>query len=101
MPHHNAHPYIAKITESLIKQFKWDIFGHLPYSLNLSSYNYHLFHRLKKFLAGRHFATGAELQAVVMEFFSKQDCVRYGIGIEKLVLCRNKYVNNSGGYVEK
>ncbi len=97
----NACPRTTKIRQSLLKQFKRSILRNLLRSPDLEPLDYHLFSGLKKFLGGGRFATGAELQAKVTEFFSKLDCAWYAMGIEKLVYRYNKCLHGLADYVEK
>ena len=62
----------------------------------------HLSH-LKKFLSGQrqHFQNDREAEMSVTQWFQSQVADFYKIGIQKLVLRYDKYVNSKGEYVEK
>ena len=47
--HDNAHPYSARETQELLKQFKWEISDDLPYSLDMA-----IFTQMKKILASQN-----------------------------------------------
>ncbi|GFU14275.1 histone-lysine N-methyltransferase SETMAR [Trichonephila clavipes] len=53
--HDNARPHTALVTKALLKQFKWEVLYHLPYSLDLAPSNFHLFRYLKLHLGGKSF----------------------------------------------
>ena len=57
---HNVRPHTASCTNALIKLFNWDIFNHPPYSLDLAPSDYHLFTKMKVWLATQHFQTNEE-----------------------------------------
>jgi transposase len=58
---HNARPHIGARTNALIKLFNWEILDHPPYSPDLAPSNYHLFTKIKIWLATQHFHTNEEL----------------------------------------
>jgi histone-lysine N-methyltransferase SETMAR len=49
--HDNAHPHTATHTNALIRLFNWEIFDHPPYSPELAPSDYHLFTKMKDWLA--------------------------------------------------
>ena len=53
----NARPHIAARTNALIKLFNWGIFDHPPSSPDLAPSDYHLFTKMKVWLATRRFQT--------------------------------------------
>ena len=60
-----------------------------------------MFLHLKKHLAGKKFDDDDEAQEEVMMWFKGQPADFYDSGIQKLVPILNKYLDNSGDYVEK
>jgi len=59
--HDNAQPHTVARTNALIKLFNLDIFDHPPYSPDLAPSNYHLFTKMKVWLATQRFHTNEEL----------------------------------------
>ena len=59
--HDNARPHTAARKNALIKLFNWEIFDHPPYSLDLAPSDYHLFTKMKVWLATQRFHTNEEL----------------------------------------
>ena len=60
--HYNARPHTELVTKALLKQFKWEVFGHPPYSLDLASRDFHLFRYLKSHLGGKSFHDHDEIK---------------------------------------
>jgi hypothetical protein len=48
-------------TNALIKLFKWEVFDHTPYSLDLAPSDYHLFTKMKVWLAIQRFHTKEQI----------------------------------------
>jgi hypothetical protein len=58
--HDNARPHTVARTAALIKSFKWEIFDHPPYSLDLAPSDCHLFTKMV-WLGIQHFYSNEEL----------------------------------------
>jgi hypothetical protein len=67
----------------------------------MSSWDFHLFLHLKKFLAGQCFNNDEDIKRAVQKWLSSQAATFYDEGIQKLVSCYDKCLNNGGNYVEK
>jgi histone-lysine N-methyltransferase SETMAR len=48
--HNNTRPHTAACTQALLQQFRWDLFDHQPYGLDLTPSDFHLFTRMKVWL---------------------------------------------------
>jgi hypothetical protein len=59
--HDNAQPHTAARTNALIKLFNWEIFDHPSYRTDLAPSDYHLFTKMKVWLATQRFHTNEEL----------------------------------------
>jgi transposase len=59
--HDNARPHTAARANALIRLFNWEIFNHPPYSTELAPIGYHLFNKMKVWLATQRFHTNKEL----------------------------------------
>ena len=78
------------------------ILDHPTYSLDFASSDFHLFHRLKKHLAGKKFDDDDdEVQENVMIWLKGRAADFYDSGIQKLVPRFNKCLDNAGDCVEK
>ena len=99
--HDNARPHSTHVTTALLEKFKLDVLDHPPYSLDFAPSDFHLFHRLKKHLAGRKFDDDDdEVQENVMTWFKVQAADFYDSEIRKLVPRFNKCLNNGGDCVK-
>ncbi len=58
----NAHPHSARITQELLKTFKWAIFEHPPHSPDLAPSDFALFPALKQIMGGQHFHNDEEVK---------------------------------------
>ena len=64
-PSHNSH-----VALEAIRDCKFKLVDHPPYSPDLASSDYHLFPSLKKAIRGKHFGIDDELITAVEEWFS-------------------------------
>ena len=69
--------------------------------LRLAPSDFHLFLRLKKFLAGQRFLNDDDVKVAVKEWPSSQGATLYEEGIQKLMPRNDKCLNNGGNYVDK
>jgi len=99
--HDNALPHSAAQTQDLITSFRWEQMEHPPYSPDLSPSDFHLFLHLKKFLGGKRFEGDDNLKDAVQKWLTSQAAAFYEEGIQKLVPCYDKCLNNGDEYVEK
>ncbi|UYV76915.1 hypothetical protein LAZ67_14002389 [Cordylochernes scorpioides] len=83
--HDNARPHAARTTQTLLENFKWEIFTHPPYSPDLVPSDFHLFPALKLHLGGKHFANDDEVQGKANYWLRRQDTAWYNSGINKLL----------------
>ena len=82
-------------------EFKWETFDHPPYSPDLAPSDFHLFTKLKDFLAGTKFQNDEELKEAVTAYLNTLAAEEYDTGIQKLVTRYDKCLNLFGDYVEK
>lgn len=99
--HDNARPHAARTTQTLLENFKWEIFAHPPYSPDLAPSDFHLFPALKLHLGGKHFANNDEVEAEANHWLRRQDTAWYNSGIKKLLQRYQKCLDRNGDYVEK
>lgn len=99
--HDNARPHAARETQALLEQFRWDVFGHPPYSPDLAPSDFHLFPELKKHLGGRRFANEDELKQQVERWLASLAGEWYATGLKKLLTRYQKCIEVQGDYVEK
>jgi len=99
--HDNAQPHTAARTSDLIKLFNWEIFDYPPYSPDLAPSNYHLFTKMKVWLATQRFHTNEELMNGVNNWLHNLAAPFFDEGLQKLVSRYNKCLNVDGNYVVK
>ncbi|GFV05067.1 histone-lysine N-methyltransferase SETMAR [Trichonephila clavipes] len=64
--HDNARLHTALVTKALLKEFKWEVLGHPPYSPDLAPSDFHLFRNIKSHLGGKSFHDNDEIKDVEM-----------------------------------
>jgi histone-lysine N-methyltransferase SETMAR len=81
--------------------FNWGIFDHPPYSPDQPPNGYHLFTKMKVWLATRSFHTNGELMDGVNNWLYNLAAPFFEEGLQKLVSRYEKCLNVDGNYVEK
>jgi len=97
---HKARPHTAARTNAVIKLFNWKIFDHPPYRPDLAPSDYHLFTKMKVWLATQRFHTNEELMDGVNNWLHNLTVPFFDEGLQKLT-SRYKCLNVDGNYVEK
>jgi len=98
---HNTRPHTAAHKNALIKLFNWEIFDHPPYNPDLVPSVYHLFTKMKVYLATQRFHTNEELTDGVNNWLHNLAAPFLDEGLQKLVLQYDKCLNVDGTYMEK
>ncbi|UYV75489.1 hypothetical protein LAZ67_13000393 [Cordylochernes scorpioides] len=80
--HDNARPHAARTTQTLLENFKLEIFTHPPYSPELAPSDFHLFPALNLHLGGMHFANDDKVQAEANHWLRRQDTAWYNSGLK-------------------
>ncbi|GBO05209.1 hypothetical protein AVEN_257476-1 [Araneus ventricosus] len=83
--YNNAYPHISLRTQGILRQFKWDVFNHSPYSPDLAPSDYRLFTYMKKWLRAQYFADDEELQDAVTSWLNSREAEFYAVMICTLV----------------
>ena len=99
--HDNAQPHTTTRTNALIRLFNREIFDHSPYSPELAPSDYHLFTKMKVWLATQRFHTNEELMDGVSNWLLILAAPFCEEGLQKLVSRYDKCLNVDGNYVEK
>jgi hypothetical protein len=98
--HGNARHHTAARTNTLIKLFNCETFDHPTYTPDLAPGDYHLFTKMKVWLATQHFHYNEELMDGVNNWLHNLVSPLFDEGLQKLV-SRYKCLNVDGNYVEK
>jgi transposase len=99
--HNHVQPHTRARTNALIILFNWEIFDHPPYSPDLVPSNYHLFTKMKVWLATLCFHSKEELMDGVNNWLHNLAAPFFDEGLQKLVSCYDKCLNVDGNNVEK
>jgi len=81
-----------------LRDLKYELLEHPP---DLAPSDFHLFLKLKIFLAGKCFPSNEEAIAVVEEYFEELLESHFREGIRLLEKCWTKYIEVEGDYIEK
>lgn len=99
--HDNAPAHSSRIAQEKLTELKFEIVPHPPYSPDLAPSDFHLFSKLKMFLAGKRFRSNEEAIGAVNAYFDDLKENHFREGIEKLEKRWTKCVDLRGDYVEK
>jgi [histone H3]-lysine36 N-dimethyltransferase SETMAR len=97
----NARPHTAKTTLAAIRQKKWELLPHPPYSPDLAPSDYWLFGPMKDSLRGQRYETEKALMADLRKWIQAQSKDWFAAGLRKLPERWHKCIEEHGGYVEK
>lgn len=81
----NAPSHTAARTNEKFKNFRWELFGHKPYSPDMTPGDYFLVLYLKQWLGGPRFKSGEELKVRVDNWLNSQAASFFADGLNKLV----------------
>jgi len=103
MPFHqdNARIHTCSAPMAKFNEFRYELFPHPAYSLDLTSCDYFLFPNLKKWFGGKRFTTREQLIAETEAYFEELDKSYYSDDLKKLENRWIKYIELKGDYVKK
>ena len=99
--HDNAPAHKSVLTIGKLRDLHYELLEHQPYSSDLAPSDFHLFPKLKIFLAGQRFSSNQEAIAAVEGYFVDLKENHYRDGITALEHRWNKCICLKGDYVEK
>jgi transposase len=82
--HDNAPVHSSAVAQQKITEWRFELLAHPPYSPDLGPSDFHLFPKLKKFLAGKRFRSNEEVINAVNTYFEALEESHFREGIEKL-----------------
>jgi len=97
----NAPVHKSVVAMSAIHDCGFELIDHPPYSPDLAPSDFHLFPKMKKELAGRHFPSNDDVISAVNDFLRVAEENFFLTGIRALQHRWQKCVNLEGDYVEK
>ncbi|XP_025155877.1 histone-lysine N-methyltransferase SETMAR-like [Harpegnathos saltator] len=95
----NTRPHTSMQIQCKLKELKWDLLLHPPYSPDIVPSDYHLFRSLQKSLNNRKFTSFHNLQNYISSFFDEKPATFYEKGIQMLPDQWRKIVENNGNYL--
>ncbi|CAK9820034.1 Histone-lysine N-methyltransferase SETMAR [Anthophora quadrimaculata] len=97
--HDNARPHVSRQTLQKLKELKWEILQHPPYSPDLAPSDFHLFRSLQNNLNGKNFGSVEAIENYLQTFFTDKPRSFYEKGIYDLVKRWQTVVENGGDYI--
>ena len=101
LQHDNARPHTSLETREDISSFGWTTILHLPYSSDLTPFDFNLCGSLKESLRRRHFSNDEEVKTAVRKWLKTQPVEFYNEEICALVKRWEKAVWKAGDYIKK
>ena len=98
--HDNAKPHISKVTQAKLKELKFEVLPHPPYSPDLVPTDFQFFKHLDNFLTGKIFDDPEALKNEVDAFISSRTKEFYQSGINKLLERWEKCELSNGSYFD-
>jgi histone-lysine N-methyltransferase SETMAR len=99
--HDNAPVHKGVLAMGKLRDLRYELLEHPPYSPDLASSDFHFFPKLKLFLTGQRFSSNQEVIAAVEGYFAHLTENHYRNGIMALEHRWNKCISFKGDYVEK
>ncbi len=91
----------AKTVRTILREFRWEILSHPPYSPDLAPSDFFLFPKLKEHLKGTRFQSILEAKREVVTWLTRQAPEFYQEGISRWKHRLRKCFELGGSYVEK
>jgi hypothetical protein len=99
--HDNARPHTPNKINETLRNFKWEVLEHSPYSPDLAPRNFHLLGPLKHHPSAEHFPDDEAIEREVTTWFQQQPKEFFAAGFQGLVKRWDKCLNVQGDYFEK
>ena len=99
--HDNAPAHSAGKTQALLREFRWEIIQHPPYSPDLDHSDFFWFPNLKKSLKGIQHSSVADVKQAALTWFTSQGPQFYADGLKGWYQRLQKCIYLEGSYVEK
>jgi hypothetical protein len=99
--HDNARPHTANKTNGTLRNFKWEVLEHPPYTPDLAPSDFPLFGPLKHHLSAEYFPDDEAVEREVPAWFRQQPKECYAAGFQGLVKRWDKCLSVQGDYVVK
>ena len=97
--HDNARPHKSSVTRQKLRELRWEVLMHPPYSPALAPYDYHLFRSLKNSLNGVQLASREACENSLVQFFAQKSQKFYSDGIMILSEKWQKVIDQNDTYI--
>ena len=97
--HDNAPAHSSWIKRDVLREFRWELLPHPPYSPNLAPSHFFLFSKLKEHLKGIYFNDTNEAKQAAKTWLTKWSADYFKNGIKEWKHCLEKCIDLDGKYV--
>ena len=94
----NARPHTAKMTLEVIKELRWELLPHPPYSPDMAPSDYHLFLSMDNYMRNRQLKNRDDVECALRAFLRSKSPEFYKRGIYQLENRWTKVIEASGNY---
>ena len=99
--HDNAPAHSARVTKDLLREFRWEVIPHPPYSPDLAPSDFFLFPKLKESLKGTRFHSIVEAKNATSPWFLTRPDTFFRDGLKTWNHRLEKCIDQDGTYIEK
>lgn len=99
--HDNAPAHSAHVTRAVLREFRWEVLPHPPYSPDLAPSDFFLFPKLKESLKGTRFHSIVEAKNAANTWFRTRPDRFFRDGLNTWKHRLEKCIDQNGNYVEK
>ncbi len=99
--HDNAPAHTSKLCRSTLREFRWEILQHPPYSPDLAPSDFFLFPKLKEAIKGVRHKSKEAAKCAALQWLASQPAVFFRNGLERWRHRMEKCLELDGDYVEK
>lgn len=99
--HDNAPAHTSHLSRAVLREYRWEILPHPPYSPDLAPSDFFLFPKLKENIKGVHWESISSVESAVLNWFSAQNPAFFRDGLERWRHRMEKCLTVDGSYVEK
>ena len=99
--HDNTPAHSSQIVRDVLREFRWELLPHPPYSPDLAPSDFFLFPKLKEHLKDVYFNDTNEAKQAAKTWLTKWSADDFKNGIKGWKHCLEKCIDLDGDYVEK
>lgn len=99
--HDNAPAHSARVAKEVLREFRWEVLPHPPYSPDLAPSDFFLFPKLKEMLKGTHFSDVEEAKNTANTWLQTRPSTFFRDSLRSWKHRLEKCLDLNGNYVEK